>query len=103
MHFNFTEKIQIRKMPESWALVLRFMDPGPMDIATPFYQSAASKFLFTKGQASIPNFQNYHYLFIPTSYTSTPIRISQLCYQNIFNKCYDSENFFPKLFTSSPK
>ena len=74
-------------MPESWALVLRFMDPGPMDIATPFYQSAASKFLFTKGQASIPNFQNYHYLFIPTSYTSTPIRISQLCYQNIFNKC----------------
>ena len=88
MHFNFTEKIQIRRMPESWALVLRFMDPGPMDFATPFYQSAASKFLFTKGQASIPNFQNYHYLFIPTSYSSTPTRIYliNVMIQKLFSK-----------------
>lgn len=56
MHFNFTERFKVRRMPVSGALVLRFMDPGPVDIATPFYQSTASKFLLTKRSGINPKF-----------------------------------------------
>lgn len=77
--FQF-HQVQVSRMPELWALDLRFMDPGQHTWCCSFYQFPASKFLFIK----CPNTKSWMFkiitsMFTATSCTRTSTRILKVC------------------------